>query len=99
MRDGLVELRPDSEDRRTKPGVLARLGKKRLTEALVLWAAPNYRVEDVFGRDSAATLRALADQIASDEFLAAYNGAKELPVNSGRLQVEAGGLELIRKLC
>jgi DNA-binding MarR family transcriptional regulator len=69
-----VELRQDAEDRRTKHGVLTRLGKKRLSEALVLWAEANNRVEDVLGRDSAATLRALADEVASDEFLAAYHG-------------------------
>lgn len=74
VRDGLVELRQDAEDRRTKHGVLTRLGKKRLSEALVLWAEANSRVEDVLGRDSAATLRALADEVASDEFLAAYHG-------------------------
>jgi DNA-binding MarR family transcriptional regulator len=77
VRDGLVELRPDTEDRRIKHGVLTRLGKKRLAEALVLWAAANNRVEDVLGRDSAATLRALADQVASDEFLASYNMEKD----------------------
>jgi DNA-binding MarR family transcriptional regulator len=76
VRDGLVELRPDAEDRRTKHGVLTRLGKKRLAEALVLWTAANSRVEEVLGRDSAATLRSLADEVASDEFLAAY-GAEE----------------------
>jgi DNA-binding MarR family transcriptional regulator len=74
VRDGLVELRPDAEDRRTKHGVLTRLGRKRLAEAVGLWAAANDRVEDVLGRDSAATLRALADEVASDEFLAAYSG-------------------------
>jgi hypothetical protein len=41
---------------------------------LVLWAEANNRVEDVLGRDSAATLRALADEVASDEFLASYHG-------------------------
>jgi DNA-binding MarR family transcriptional regulator len=73
IRDGLVELRPDTEDKRTKHGVLTRLGKKRLLEALVFWSAANSRVEEVLGRDSAATLRALADEVASDEFLAVYN--------------------------
>src|ERR1700754_1301252 len=72
VRDGLVELRPDTEDGRTKHGVLTRPGRKRLAEALVLWAGGNDRVEETLGPDSAATLRALADEVASDEFLAAY---------------------------
>jgi DNA-binding MarR family transcriptional regulator len=74
VRDGFVELRPDADDKRTKHGVLTRLGKKRLAEALVLWSAANSRVEEVLGPDSAATLRALADEVASDEFLVAYDG-------------------------
>lgn len=72
VRDGLVELRPDVDDRRTKHAVLTGLGKQRLTDAVVLWAAANSRVEEVLGAGSAATLRALADEVASDGFLAAY---------------------------
>lgn len=74
VRDGLVELQPDAEDRRIKHGVLTRLGKKRLSEALVYWSEANNRVEVVLGSNTAAKLRALADNVASDEFLAAYNG-------------------------
>src|SRR5206468_3414337 len=72
VRDGIVELRQDAQDRRTKRGVLTPLGKTRLSEAMVLWAAANDRVEAVLGPASAASLRALADQVASDAFLAAY---------------------------
>ncbi|MGR4871178.1 MarR family winged helix-turn-helix transcriptional regulator [Variovorax sp. LARHSF232] len=72
VRDGFVELRPDAKDRRTKHGVLTPLGKTRLSEAVVRWAAANDRVEAVLGPASAASLRALADQVASDAFLAAY---------------------------
>jgi DNA-binding MarR family transcriptional regulator len=72
VRDGLVVLRPDAADRRIRRRVLTRLGRKRLAEALVLWAAANSRVEEVLGRHSASRLRALADQVASDEFLAVY---------------------------
>ncbi|CAN7586781.1 MarR family transcriptional regulator [Variovorax sp. LjRoot84] len=72
VRDGFVELRPDAKDRRTKHGVLTPLGKARLSEAAVRWAAANDRVEAVLGPASAASLRALADQVASDAFLAAY---------------------------
>lgn len=72
VRDGIVELCQDTQDRRTKHGVLTPLGKTRLSEAMVRWAAVNDQVEAVLGPPSAATLRALADQVASDAFLAAY---------------------------
>jgi DNA-binding MarR family transcriptional regulator len=73
VRDGFIELQPDEQDRRTKRGALTAAGEARLGEALEHWAAANQRVEEVLGPDSAATLRALADQVASDEFLAAYS--------------------------
>jgi DNA-binding MarR family transcriptional regulator len=73
-----VELRADAEDGRTRYGVLTRLGRKRLAEALVLWAGANDRAEEVLSPDSAATLRALADEVASDEFLATYGAADNL---------------------
>jgi DNA-binding MarR family transcriptional regulator len=85
VRDGLVELRADAVDKRTKHAVLTRLGKKRLSEALVLWAAANNRVEDVLGSDSAATLRTLADEVASDEFLTAYGKGDSSPAGASRL--------------
>lgn len=72
VRDGLVALRQDAHDRRTKHGVLTPLGKTRLSEAMVRWAVANDRVEAVLGPASAASLRALADQVASDAFLVAY---------------------------
>ena len=73
VRDGLVALKPDDEDGRTKRGVLTASGTRRLNEAAAHWAAANERVEAVLGSDAAATLRALADRVASDEFLAAFN--------------------------
>jgi DNA-binding MarR family transcriptional regulator len=71
VRDGLVELRPDPEDGRTKRAVLTPLGQARLQQALVLWDAANRRVERVLG-PAAATLRDLADEVASPDFLRAY---------------------------
>jgi DNA-binding MarR family transcriptional regulator len=72
VRDGIVELRQDAQDRRTKHSVLTSLGKARLSEGVVHWAAVNDQVELVLGAASAANLRALADQVASDAFLLAY---------------------------
>ena len=72
VRDGLVALNPDADDRRTKRGVLTPAGTTRLREATAHWAAANQQVEAVLGRDVAATLRTLADQVSSDEFLEAF---------------------------
>lgn len=78
VRDGIVELRQDAQDRRTKHSVLTSLGKTRLSEGMVRWAAANDQVEVVLGSDSAASLRGLADQVSSDAFLLAYR-AKDQP--------------------
>jgi DNA-binding MarR family transcriptional regulator len=77
VRDGFVELQPDVHDGRTKRAVLSALGERRLQEALVLWADANQRVEVALG-SSAAALRALADDVASPEFLQAYEERRTL---------------------
>jgi DNA-binding MarR family transcriptional regulator len=76
IRDGLVELRPDELDGRAKRAVLTRMGITRVRHAFIRWSEVNERVEVVLGRESAAALRALADHVASDEFLAAYESAR-----------------------
>src|SRR5260370_24999225 len=81
VRDELVELRQDPQDGRTSRGILTRLGKARLREALPLWAAANRRVETILGPVSAEKLRGLADQVASQEFLDAYTARKKLGTN------------------
>jgi DNA-binding MarR family transcriptional regulator len=72
LRDGLVELQPDELDKRVKRAVLTPAGSERLRLAIVHWATANQRVEEVLGKDSAATLRALSDFVASDDFLAEF---------------------------
>lgn len=76
-RDGLVELRPDPNDRRTKRAVLTSFGEERLREAIILWADANQRVEQVLG-SSAVALRMLADDVTSPEFLEAYGAHQPL---------------------
>jgi DNA-binding MarR family transcriptional regulator len=76
VRDGLVALEPDATDGRIKRGLLTAAGVQRLEQAVLHWADANARVEAVLGPAGAATLRALADQVSSDEFLAAYGKAK-----------------------
>jgi DNA-binding MarR family transcriptional regulator len=77
VRDGLVELIPDEHDGRTKHAMLTTSGEHRLHQALVHWADANQRVEVVLG-PSAAALRALADDVASPEFLEAYEARRRL---------------------
>lgn len=74
MRDGWVELRVDEHDKRTKRAVLTLAGMELWQQALVYWNVANQRVEEVMGSGSAAALRAAADYVASDGFLAAYRG-------------------------
>lgn len=73
VRDGLVAVEPDADDRRTKRALLTRVGTARLDEAAAHWARVNARVEAVLGPDEAAALRALSDRVSSDEFLAAFD--------------------------
>jgi DNA-binding MarR family transcriptional regulator len=89
VRDGLVELRQDAQDRRTKHGVLTPLGKARLAEAAVRWAAANDQVDAALGPASAASLRALADQVVSDAFLASYRN--QAPAQAAVLGSEQAG--------
>jgi DNA-binding MarR family transcriptional regulator len=74
VRDGLVELRQDARDKRTKHAVLTPLGAQRLTEGFALWAVANRRTDVVLGQGAASKLRALADEVSSRGFLEAYKG-------------------------
>ena len=85
VRDGLVELRKDPHDTRTKRAILTRGGKARLQKAVVLWDTANRRVETALGSGAAATLRQLANHVASDKFLADYSSSKHAP---GRRDVD-----------
>jgi DNA-binding MarR family transcriptional regulator len=75
VRDGLIDLRQDPQDKRAKHASLTELGRKRLAEGLELWAVANRRTDVVLGHGSASTLRALADEVSSKEFLQAYKAA------------------------
>ena len=77
VRDGLIELRPDARDKRTKHAALTALGRTRLGEGMTLWAAANRRTETVLGHDRATRLRALADEVSSPGFLHAYKAGDQ----------------------
>ncbi|WAL81571.1 MarR family transcriptional regulator [Pandoraea sp. XJJ-1] len=91
VRDGLVELLPDANDKRTKRSVLTAQGKARIKQAVQAWSTVNHRVEEVLGPDSATLLRELADHIASDGFLQAYRGggadAQARPISAGQNEI------------
>lgn len=74
VRDGLIALQVDEQDKRTKRAVLTPAGLDRLAVALERWSVANRRVEEVLGAEAAASLRAVADYVASAQFLAAYAG-------------------------
>jgi DNA-binding MarR family transcriptional regulator len=77
VRDGLIELRHDPDDRRTKRGTLTPLGRETLRKALTLWDEANRRVERVLSPASAAALRSLADEVASEGFLVSYQAERQ----------------------
>ena len=72
VRDGLVEVRQDDQDRRAKRSVMTSLGKALYKQMLVLWIDANSRVEAALGVTSMEKLSGLADRIASEDFLDAY---------------------------
>jgi DNA-binding MarR family transcriptional regulator len=72
VRDGLVEVRPDTRDRRSKHAVLTAPGTLRLQEMYERWGEANRRFEAILGSEAARMLRTLSDRIASREFLDAY---------------------------
>ena len=71
VRDGVVELSPDAEDRRVKRARLTEKGLAQARQMYALWRDANRRIEDVLGTGNAAQLRDLANTVASPEFLAA----------------------------
>jgi len=78
VRDGLVALHPDLDDRRSKHATLTPAGLDRLQQAVSRWAQVNGQVETTLGLGVAEGLRALADLIASERFLDAYRSGRTL---------------------
>ena len=73
MREGLVEVRSDTRDRRTKHGTMTAPGRQRYQDMIALWTAADQRVEAILGADAAEALRHLADTVASERFRDAYS--------------------------
>lgn len=72
VRDGLVELVPDPDDRRIKRARLTPSGYARTQQVYGLWHDANRRIENVLGNGTTDRLRELADQIASPDFREAF---------------------------
>lgn len=72
VRDGLVALRADARDKRSKRAALTALGRARLDEGGRLWADANRRLEALLGSEDARRLRMLAERVSSEAFAAAF---------------------------
>lgn len=68
VRDGLVELRVDELDRRTRRVLLTDVGVQTHAVARQVSLKMAERFDQAFGREAAAQLRQTLDFIASDEF-------------------------------
>lgn len=77
VRDGVVEVTVDRNDRRTKRAVLTQRGMEQTRQMYNLWTEVNSRMDAALGAGTARELRALSRRVASPEFLAAMISSKE----------------------
>ena len=68
VRDGLVELVVDIDDRRSKRVYLSPTGEEKLKEAQKIWRRVHDSFEHVYGDEDALRLRKTLDFIASSTF-------------------------------
>jgi DNA-binding MarR family transcriptional regulator len=68
IRDGLVLLRLDAEDRRVKRVVVTAAGVAKFKQAAQLWRKAQGRFEKAFGSARAAKLRAELKLLTSEGF-------------------------------
>jgi DNA-binding MarR family transcriptional regulator len=72
VRDELVKLKPDVDDRRMKRVLLTTQGRYKLAEAMRLWRTAQDSFEAAFGQKRAAELRRVLSFVASEEFSALF---------------------------
>lgn len=65
IRDGYVETFADPDDRRARRVRLTGPGEAKLEEAMRLWAVAQQRFEAIVGKERAASLRAMLDEVAA----------------------------------
>ena len=70
QRDGLISIKPDRIDRRSKDVQLAKAGVARLRIAGEGWRQAQAQFEAAFGGKRAKALRALLHEVASNEAIA-----------------------------
>jgi DNA-binding MarR family transcriptional regulator len=73
IRDELLHLRTAHDDGRKRYVLLTRKGSAVLQQARRLWVCAEKRIEEVFGKESAAALRATLLRIASEQLLGAQH--------------------------
>jgi DNA-binding MarR family transcriptional regulator len=76
-RDGLIAVKVDPHDRRSRLVALTKRGAARLEESKTLWELAQRRFEAAFGTKRAAELRQTLAVIASPQFEAAFEAASE----------------------
>ena len=74
-RDGYVRQDVDPRDRRNRVVSLTEEGRAKLRESELLWARAQKKFDKAYGSAAAATLRDTLALIASDKFIARFEGA------------------------
>ena len=64
QRDGLIAIEADESDKRSKQLQLTEQGAERLAQARIQWAKAQAAFEKAFGKEKAATLRALLKEVS-----------------------------------
>jgi DNA-binding MarR family transcriptional regulator len=73
IRERLVKVKVDANDRRVKRVVLTATGVAKYAEAGILWRQAQDRFEKAFGAARAVNLRQELDAVTSDVFEAAFS--------------------------
>ena len=74
-RDGLIEIRIDPDDRRSRLVALTTAGRKKLEQSMPLWQKAQDGFEAAFGVAKSAALRQALELVVSEEFTTAFNRA------------------------
>ncbi len=74
-RDGFVRHDVDPRDRRNRVISLTEEGRARLRESEMLWARAQKKFDKAYGSAASAALREALALIASDKFIASFEGA------------------------
>jgi len=71
-RDGLVQVKVDENDKRSRLVVLTEAGRAKVAEVIPLWKRAQDSYEAVVGAGKAKALRASLQQLTSEEFWEAF---------------------------